>query len=85
MKIRLRYSNKAVTNSNTAVRKCRYTPIKQPALEHNLDFESIIMSIIGWTFEHCALKRIIGNFQTIIGSSQVLNMYIKLVITYSSC
>ena len=32
----------AVTYCNTAVRKCRYTLIKQSALEHNLGFESII-------------------------------------------
>ena len=51
MEIRSKYSNRAVTYSNTAVRKCRYTLIKQSALEHNLDFESIILSIIGWIFE----------------------------------
>ena len=43
-----------------------YTLIKQSALEHNLDFESIILSIIGWIFEHCS-KAKIGNFQSIIG------------------
>ena len=47
MEIRSRYSNRAVTYSNTAVRKCRYTLIKQSALKHNLDFESIMLSIIG--------------------------------------
>ena len=48
MEIRSRYSNRAVTYFNTAVRKCRYTLIKQSALKHNLDFGSIILSIIGW-------------------------------------
>ena len=52
METRLRYPNRAVIYS-TAVRKCRYTLIKQSALEHNFDFEGIILSIIVWTFEHC--------------------------------
>ena len=46
------YSNTAVTYSNTAVRKYRYTIIKQSALKHNIDFKSIILSIIGWIFEY---------------------------------
>ena len=52
MVIRSRYSNRAVTYSYTTVRKCRFTLIKQSALEHNLDFESIILSIIPYLFHY---------------------------------
>ena len=43
--IKLRYSNRAVNYSNTTVKKA---DIEQPTVEHNLDFKSIIVSIIGW-------------------------------------
>ena len=36
--------------TTTAVRKCRYIIIKQSTLEHNLDFENMILSIRGWIF-----------------------------------
>jgi len=46
--IRSRYSNRAVTYFNTTVGKYSCTLMKQSVLKHNLDFESIILSIIGW-------------------------------------
>jgi len=45
--IRSRYSNRAVT-------KYSCTLIRQSVFKHNLDFESIILSIIGLIFEHCS-------------------------------
>ena len=57
-----------------------YTLIKQSALEHNLDFESVILSIVGWIF----VKSIIGNFQSIIGSSLQWVVYCSF-ITQSNC
>jgi len=53
--IRLRYSNRTVTYFNTTVGKYSCTLIKQKSvLKHSLDFESIILSIIGLIFEQCS-------------------------------
>ena len=73
MEIRIRsdtlIEKSACTYSNTAVRKCRYTLLKQSTLEHNLNFENIILSIIGWIFVLSTAQKHNRQFQSIISSS----------------